>query len=80
MSHSQEQRCLNCDSTDVVIIHTAAIDAELLECHSCQRRYQIGDGPDEPKPVADLDRNHWTKIDIRRAVQVFATVSTSSLP
>jgi len=49
MFHSQEQRCPNCDSTDVVIIHTAAIDAELLECHSCQRRYQIGDGPDEPQ-------------------------------
>jgi hypothetical protein len=46
MSHSEEYRCPNCNSTDLVGIHTAAIDADLLECRSCMRLYKVDNGRD----------------------------------
>ena len=40
MPNSDEDRCPNCDSTDLVLIKTKAIADELLECRSCMKLYR----------------------------------------
>ena len=46
MSNSDEHRCPNCNSIDLVSVQTTAIDADLLECRSCMRLYKVEHGPD----------------------------------
>jgi hypothetical protein len=41
MPDTAEQRCPNCESTDLVVIHTKAITDELLECRSCMKLYRL---------------------------------------
>ena len=36
-----EQRCPNCDSTDLVVIDTKAIADELIECRGCMKLYRV---------------------------------------
>ena len=46
MSHSDEYRCPNCDSTDLANIHLSLIDDELFQCQSCQRLCRVKYDPD----------------------------------
>jgi hypothetical protein len=46
MIDTDEQRCPNCDSRDLVAIHTKAIADELLECRSCMKLYRLEYEPD----------------------------------
>jgi hypothetical protein len=46
MFNSDEHRCPNCNSTDLVSVQTTAIDADLLECRSCIRLYKVETAPD----------------------------------
>jgi RNA polymerase subunit RPABC4/transcription elongation factor Spt4 len=41
MTDTDEHRCPNCGSTELVSINTAAFDDELLECPSCKRLYAV---------------------------------------
>ena len=41
MTNIDEQRCPNCDSTDLVVIVTNAIADELVECRSCIKLYRL---------------------------------------
>ena len=42
MIGSDDLRCPDCGTTDLIVIHTAAIDDELLECRGCMKLYQLG--------------------------------------
>jgi hypothetical protein len=46
MHDATELRCPNCGSTDLVSIHLASIDDELLECQSCKRLCKVMYRPD----------------------------------
>lgn len=46
MTDTNEHRCPNCNSTDLVVINTKLIVEELLECRSCMKLYQLGYEPD----------------------------------
>jgi hypothetical protein len=41
MFDSDEYRCPNCDSTNLVMIDTKAIADELLECRGCMSLYRM---------------------------------------
>jgi len=41
MPDTDEQRCPNCDSPDLVVIHTKAIADEIVECRSCMKLYRL---------------------------------------
>jgi len=46
MSDTDDHRCPNCGSTDLVAIRTKAIADELLECRSCMKLYRLAYEPD----------------------------------
>lgn len=41
MPDTDEQRCPNCDSPDLVVINTKTIADDVLECQSCSQLYAI---------------------------------------
>ena len=41
MPDTDEHRCPNCDSMDLVMIDTKAIEDELIECRSCMKLYRV---------------------------------------
>ena len=41
MPDTDEHRCPNCDSPDLVVINTKTIADELIECRSCMKLYQL---------------------------------------
>jgi hypothetical protein len=41
MLDTDEHRCPNCNSTDLVVINTKAIADELLECRGCMKLYRL---------------------------------------
>ena len=41
MTDTDEHRCPNCDSPELVVINTKAIADELVECRSCMKLYRL---------------------------------------
>lgn len=41
MTDSEDDRCPNCDSPDLVVVHTTAIADELIECRVCLKLYRL---------------------------------------
>jgi hypothetical protein len=41
MTDTDEYRCPNCDSTDLIVIDTRAVADELVECRACLRLHRV---------------------------------------